>query len=169
MVKHSGSWIGLAILAIILAFAMLPTARATSGFQSTTAGPMTFTSDVAPIPCLPEYGIIDVSGHGVFHVNINAAGDGWVTSTVTGTFTFTPTDSNFNPLPPGPGVVSYSGHLTTWFGNEINLQNFVATAILEAQAVGSDGSTVSVHILMHVTVTPSGTITASPSNLVCGS
>jgi hypothetical protein len=152
------SLVGLAALATILAIAMLPAARATSGFQFTVAGSESFSGMPVVLPCVGESGTVSASGNGVFHVNVNNAGDGWVTFTFAGKFTF---------VPDSPGTVGFSGTVTVWDGANFNLNNFAGTMILEIQATGTDGSTLSAHLLMSVTFSPSGTMTASPVNVVC--
>jgi len=142
----------------MLAIGMLPAARASAGFQLTIGGPQSFTDMPVTLPCVGESGLASGTGHGVFHVNFNKAGDGWFTFTFTGTFTF---------VASSPGTVNYAGQVTAWDGQNFNLQNFAGTAILEISAIGSDGSTLTAHVLMSVTFSPSGTMTASPVNAVC--
>jgi hypothetical protein len=85
----------------------------------------------------------------VFHVTINKAGDFWGTSTQEGTFTL---------VTSGSPVVTYTGHLTGWFGESINNQNFVLHSTFNVTATGSDGSRVSLHMVMHWSTSASGMV-----------
>jgi len=91
----------------------------------------------------------------IFHITINTAGDVWATNTIEGTFT----------LNADTGV-TYTGHLEGWFGESMNNQNFVFHDNFNVTATGSDGSTVSFHMVMHLSVSASG-IVVTFANLTC--
>jgi hypothetical protein len=86
----------------------------------------------------------------VFHITINKAGDLWATSTEEGTFT----------LVTAPPVVTFMGHLTGWFGESINNKNVVFHSTFNVTATGSDGTHVSLHVLMHFSTSASGMVVA---------
>lgn len=98
-------------------------------------------------PCTGAAGSLTITYNGVAHVNFLTsgvgAGTGWVTFTATGEFVFTPTD---------PSQPSFTGDFTVWDGASFNLQNFAATNILVVHGTGSDGSTLTFHDVMHITV-----------------
>lgn len=85
---------------------------------------------------------------GVFHVTSFADGR----FHVTGTFRH-----NFSWVQNG---VTYTGHVTGWFGENANSKNFTETFTLAGQGKGSDGSKVSVKALAHMTVNANGDVVA---------
>lgn len=93
-------------------------------------------------------GTLYATGNAVFHITINAAGDEWVTSTQESWFT----------LVPDTGAVTYSGHFATWFGASLNRNNGVLHDVFNIQATGSDGSTLSLHIVDHLSVSANGQV-----------
>lgn len=108
-------------------------------------------------PCTGVLGTVALTYNGVFHVAVNRNGD-WVTGTQTGTFVFTPVDTT---------QPSYAGHFTTWFGGSDNRQNAVEHSTFTVHGVGSDGSTLTFHDTMHVSVSASG-VTVSFDKPSCG-
>ncbi len=112
-----------------------------------------------PSLCGTGNGTVTVTFNGVFHVTfLNSgvgAGTGWGTFTNTGTFVFTPFD---------PTLPTFTGKLTGWDGFSFNLNNFAATGIFVVHATGSDGSTITFHDVMHITVI--GPLTSSPNIVV---
>jgi hypothetical protein len=102
----------------------------------------------------------DATGNTVFHITFFTGSDEyWVTGTETGTVTLV--DSN---------NVTYTGHLTTWFGSNWNRQNQNNTFTFTIKLVGSDGSTITAHEVQHFTMNANGDITSSFDNarLTCG-
>ena len=99
----------------------------------------------SPNPCTGVFGTVDLTFNGVAHVTFLTsgvgAGTGWATFTATGSLTVTQTN----------GVV-FTGNFTAWDGQNMNLNNFAATSILVIHATGSDGSSLSFHEVLHLTV-----------------
>lgn len=85
----------------------------------------------------------------VFHITINKADDVWATSTEQGTFTL---------VSSGSPVVTFTGHITGWFGESVNNQNFVFHSTFNVTGTGSDGSHVSLHMVMHWSTSASGMV-----------
>ena len=83
----------------------------------------------------------------IFHINVNGASDVWVTQTQTGSVSFVPTNG---------AQPSYSGHLTVWFGASLNKSNFVFHDTFNATLTGTDGSTITFHMVDHVSVSATG-------------
>ncbi len=116
-------------------------------------------------PCpAPTPGAVFVKGlgNGIFHSNVNAADDWWVTSTFAGSadvFAVT-LDANGNPIldtngNPILGALLASGHQMQWFGNSLNANNFVAhdTGNLTVTTVGTPAQTFDLHFADHVSST----------------
>jgi hypothetical protein len=82
--------------------------------------------------------------------------------------TFTEED-NFSATDNSTGV-TYTGHATDWDNFNMNEQNANATFTFSAHATGSDGSTISIHEVAHITMLPGGTISVSfdKPSLTCG-
>jgi hypothetical protein len=78
---------------------------------------------------------------------------------ITGTFTGTVT-----AVPEDPSLPTYTGHFTTWFGENSNQKTFNDTDTFTVILTGNDGSTVKFHDTFHVTVNAK----ASPRNCVDG-
>jgi hypothetical protein len=70
----------------------------------------------------------------------------------TGTVTFVPDD---------PSQPSFTGHLTERFGESVSTSNATITVADNNVLHGSDGSLGKRHILSHLTVNASGTVTSS--------
>jgi len=99
-------------------------------------------------PCSFVPGILTFDyTNSIFHVNVNGASDVWVTQTQTGSITFVPT----NALQP-----SYAGHITIWFGASLNKNNFVFHDTFNATLRGTDGSTITFHMVDHMSVSATG-------------
>lgn len=86
------------------------------------------------------------------------AGDFHVIGSETGDGVLTPTD---------PTLPSYSGHFTSRFDNNGNLNNGTFTNLLIIHATGSDGSRLDFHMVQHVSVSATG-VTTSFDTLSCG-
>jgi hypothetical protein len=82
-------------------------------------------------PCTGDTGTVDLTYNGVAHATFltsgNVAGTGHATFTGTGDFVFTPDN---------PTGVTYTGHLTSWDGENANLQNYASTATFIVHATG---------------------------------
>lgn len=124
-----------------------------------TQPPQVFPS---PNPCNGDTGTITITtARSVFHVNVNGAGDVWATGTSTGTISFTPDD---------PSQPSAGGHTTSWFGVELNNRNSVMTDTFESTLRSTDGHTITVNGVDHVTLNANGTVTSKFSmngNPIC--
>ena len=116
------------------------------------------------IPCGPYAGAlatVTITYNGVLNVtgltSGNGAGTFWATGTQTGTFVAVPADSS---LP------TYTGHTTSWFGDNNNLQNGSETSTFSIHAIGTDGSSFTFHEVQHLSVSASG-VTTSFDKPVC--
>ena len=118
-------------------------------------------------PCSGAAGTVTTTFNGVVHLTFLTAGigagTGWGTFTNTGDFILVPID---------PSQPTFTGHFTVWDGFSFNLQNFAATGILVIHGTGSDGSTLTFHDVMHVTVldptSSTPTIVVSFDKPTCG-
>jgi hypothetical protein len=96
----------------------------------------------------------------VFHVNVNGAGDIWLTQTLTGSVSAIPLD---------PTQPSYYGHITVWFGASMNKANFVFHDTFNATLTGTDGSTITLHLVDHVSANANGIVNSfSLGGFTCG-
>jgi hypothetical protein len=110
------------------------------------------------IPCGPYAGApatVTITYNGVLNVTGLTSGKGagtfWATGTQTGVFAAIPADSS---------VPIYTGHTTTWFGDNNNLQNGSETSTFSIHAIGSDGSSFTFHEVQHLSVSASGVMTS---------
>lgn len=110
------------------------------------------------IPCGPNAPMpasITLTYNDVFNATELTSGVGagtfWVTGTQTGTF---------NAIPYDPASPTYSGHFTTWFGDNNNLRNGSETSTFTIHATGSNGSSFTFHDVAHVSVSASGITTS---------
>jgi hypothetical protein len=102
-------------------------------------------------PCTGATGTQTDTFKGVTHVTVLPDGSFHETTTVTTPFTFVPND---------PSQPTYTGKQTFWAGANLNSQNnFTATATFSAHAKGSDGSRITLHLVVHVTLHADGTVT----------
>lgn len=112
--------------------------------------------------CTGETGTVELTYNGVAHATFltsgNVAGTGHATFTATGDFVFTPDD---------PTGVTIMGHVTTWDGENVNLQAYAATVTFIGHGTGSDGSTLTYHDVAHFSVSASG-VTISFDKPTCG-
>jgi hypothetical protein len=96
----------------------------------------------------------------IFHITVNGAGDVWVTQTLTGSASAVP----FDPLQP-----SYYGHITIWFGASLNKNNSVFHDTFNATLTGTDGSTITAHMVDHMSTSASGMVNSfSLGGFTCG-
>ena len=138
----------LAAMALVLGFA--GTAAAGDTFtQTINQHNVTITASI-PIGCGGPTLTYTATGNSVQHINVNGAGDFWITTTFEGTGTLT------------TGGQTYTGHLIDWFGLEDNNQNGVVHATFNF--VG-DGLTV--HGAFDTTTNANGTVTADHFNVSC--
>ena len=104
------------------------------------------------VPCVdpmtgPPTGMLTITSNSVFHVNVNQAGDLWITGTSEGSV-------GFVAFP--PRTTSYTGHFASWFGVSLNRNNAVVHDTFNLHITGSDGSTVSAHFITHMSMSASG-------------
>lgn len=140
----------LVVLVVLAATVVLATPASAAGATSQTFnfhGPFTMTVGAL---CNAPAGTLSGTENVVMHTTVNAAGDFWLTTTQEASFSFVPAIAG-NP--------TYAGHLTVWFGVSANSptqgvlhDNFNITAR------GSDGSTLNIHLVDHVSVSASGQV-----------
>lgn len=142
-----------------------PTPNGASGGAGCTITAKGLTFDLGPsiqfgCPNVPS-GEVLATVNAIFHVNINAAGDNWTTSTLSGPFMIVAGNTSLA-----------SGHLETWFGQENNLSNSVGNAIFNLTGTNlATGQGFRVHLEQHAFFDPiTGQIllTGSHFNLSCG-
>ena len=95
---------------------------------------------------------IQGTGNGIEHAVINNNLDGWFTSTFEGTVTVVPGTFGSTGFTPDPNVPAYTGHLLTWFGGSLNNRNFVAHDTVSFSGTAADGTTLSLHLVDHQSV-----------------
>ena len=135
--RQAFALLGLAVLLLVLpaspAFAQAMT------FTTTSTGTHT---DPASNPCTGDPGTFTITYTGVFHITQNAAGGIRTTGTLTGTFVFDTTD---------PARPDYTGRFTQTFGDNSNPNNELATSTFRVSGTGTDGSTVDLLMVAHIT------------------
>lgn len=98
----------------------------------------------------------------VFHVTFfpNGGAEAWGTSTEEDSFTGVDETSG----------VTYRGHVMLWFNFNFNQQNSNFTFTTAIHATGSDGSTITIHEVGHLTFVPDGSVSVSfdQPSLTCG-
>lgn len=138
---------------VFLSVLLFPASSAFAGGNGATSFTQTFHNAsqtiVDVIPCRGIPAAITLTYNGVFHININKAGDFWVTGTMTGDFVAVPFDAT---------QPTFSGHFTTWFGESDNKQNFVDHSTFIVHGTGSDGSTIKFHDTAHVSANANGAV-----------
>lgn len=98
-------------------------------------------------PCVPPLAAGTITNiNAVFHLTVNKAGDAWATGTIEGDATVTDPSSG----------VTYTGHVSQWFGAEANNRNFVQHETLNGNLTGSDGSTLAIHVSLGFGISASG-------------
>jgi hypothetical protein len=124
------------------------------------------------------------TGNGVFHINIDKAGDEWVSNTWTGsaTVTFYPpssvsiiTDSDGNVVwsqITGPPDQVITGRNTQWFGASFNNRDSVMDFTFSFQGTDQSGNPITVHNEQHQQwlpgADPYGPPSASHVRFTCG-
>ena len=103
-------------------------------------------------PCTGDTGTLTIlTRRSMFHVTVNGAGDVWVTGSQNGTVTFTPDN---------PSAPSGSGPWASWFGGSQNNRSSVMHDTFHAEIQLTNGQKVSVHMVDHVTINGTGTVTS---------
>ncbi len=148
----------LIVLVLTIAFVMPVSQAFASGATSYTETYHNATDSFGQyISCINSPATVYITYNGVLHFTVNKAGDFWGTGTQTGTVVAVPLDSS---LP------TYTGHFTTWFGENDNLQNGTQTSTFSVHATGSDGSSLDFHEVEHISSSASGA-TISFDKLSC--
>jgi hypothetical protein len=115
-----------------------PNCSETSHF---TSPPVTFS---APDPCTSTLVTVTINDdHSVFHVNVDGAGDVWLTGTDGGTVSVS-------------GPPDGSGTWTSWFGASLNNKSAAFTSTFNQHIQLSDGTSVAMRDIAHTTFTPNG-------------
>lgn len=97
----------------------------------------------------------------VTHDSTNSAGGATTSAHVTGTAVLTPTYDQSLP--------TYTGHIGEHDVSNVTPGGTTTMTVTENQrARGSDGSVAQLHLLIHETINPDGTITSSTYVLNCG-
>ena len=147
----------LVVFAVLAATVVLAAPASAAGATSVTTN---LHGTFPPMPVTPLCGAPGgtLFGHGnaVMHVNINSAGDSWFTATLEEWFT----------LIPDSGNVTYAGHYAIWFGASFNNRNIVTHDTFNIKATGSDGSTLSIHLVDHMSISASGEVNSF--SITCG-
>ncbi len=133
--------------------------------------------DAPPLPAgcwaTPDVAIVSTSGNAIQHVTVNKAGDFWFTSTFTGDAAVYPVvqpvqfDQNDNVVVDTSGAPLYSGHLTTWFGEEDNKQNGVTHATVSFHGSAADGTSVNLNGHIQYATNANGDPTAQAAQVTC--
>jgi hypothetical protein len=155
-------FLGLAALTLVSSFALIPAANATSApncnsFNCNLQGVTLDLGPPGPFPCPPNQGVapstdLFVTGNMQVHSSANHFHE-----TIEGIWTVTLANG-----------VSYSGHIATSFGGNFNANgNAESINTLNLNGAGSDGSSVSFSMVMHITILPDGTITSIVNNTMC--
>jgi hypothetical protein len=122
----------------------------------------------ADCPVSLPIAFVPTKGNAIQHDTENSTGF-WFTSTVTAQvdlFEGTIIDEEDDVAPVGDAL--YTGHLTTWFGEEDNNQNGVTHSTVNFQGTSlSDGSHLRIHGNFDFTMNANGDITANPINVSC--
>lgn len=99
-------------------------------------------------PCTGDPGLLAMSiTHSVFHINVNGAGDLWITGTTNGGTSFVPDDST---KPSG------TGNWTAWFGGSLNKYSSVQHDTFHLDIHFTNGQTATFHMVDHSSITPGG-------------
>lgn len=151
--------------------ALLAAPLLTIGALSATAdgnGATTFTDtehDVAVVvdfvnPCTGDAGVVTAVENQVFHGTLNKNGShgSWSQGNIEGKATFTPTD---------PSKVTYTGHFSATFGDQISQGDGIEHSTFTINATGSDGSHLVFHDNAKAALNADGTVTVSFDHLFC--
>lgn len=99
-------------------------------------------------PCTGDPGMLTIyTKQSMLHLNVNNAGDIWITSTQNGTATFVPDDSSL-PV--------WNGTWTSWFGGSLNRSNAVIHDTFSSRVHDGLGDTITQHMVDHLSFSASG-------------
>lgn len=134
----------------------------TPNCTQTVFAPVPPMSSPSANPCDPtDTGIFTlVTRQNVFHINVNGAGDLWITNTQNGTATFDSTS----------GGASGQGNWAAWFGGSFNNKNLVLHSTFNVTIHVANGQTVTSHETAHMMILPSGLpgVTFDKPTFSCG-
>ena len=140
----------LAYGAVLALLAILFTPMAALAQATTTTNHFSFSFSHPDVnPCTGAPGTLTENLKGVTHVTELPNGKVRDATTVTETFTFVPND---------PSQPTYTGKATFRNGENFNTKTFTATFGGHINARGSDGSSITEHVVGHITVHPRGTV-----------
>lgn len=113
-------------------------------------------------PCTGDPGVVTAVENQVFHGTLNKNGShgSWLTGNIEGTATFVPTD---------PSKVTYTGHFTATFGDQLSHGDGIEHSTFQINATGSDGSHLVFHDNAKAVLNADGTVTVSFDHLFCQS
>ncbi len=147
---------------LVLSVLVVPVSSVFAGGNGAQSYTQTFhnvtDSFVQPLTCLNSDAAITITYNGVFHYNVDKAGDFWGTGTQTGSVVAVPLD---------PTLPTYTGHFTDWFGISENNKNLVQTSTFSVIATGSDGSTIKINETTHLSTNANGQLVVSFDKPVC--
>jgi hypothetical protein len=130
----------------------------------------------SPLPCPGPVGsgwvLIDATGNGVQHMNVNAAQDFWFTTTLAGPATIQPiniTSPIPNPVPQNwvppswtPNGPPFFGQLQQWFGVQGNRSNFSSSFTINFSGATAAGQSLAFHFNTHMNSTGASPFTLNP-------
>ena len=150
------------------------TAHYTDDVEFLTGPPPGPVSTSCPSFITDEVSLLVASGHGVEHITVNKAQDGWFTQTFTGSGSITvyplssvvlDSDGNVTAItgPPDPDVPVYTGKVTEWFGGSFNNKTSVVHGTQNFDLSAPGDQTLSVHARFHALWTPGTDPNGPPS------
>ncbi len=156
-----------AVAAVLGIVSALGAGAASPGTASVTQhGDFTVSMPVIN-PCTGSLILLTLNTESVFHMT-------YFTAPGANEFWFTGTDVDTASTSPDPANgVTYSGHGADWFGGSLNQNNTVMGSTFNLQLTGTDGSRISAHFLMHITVASFGpppvvTSSINVARVTCG-
>jgi hypothetical protein len=136
-------------------------AQAASGFTSTTH--INILTDNIPVTCAGPFTgatVVNATGNGVVHFNVNGAGDSWFTTTFEGQGTIVQTAG------PQAGEV-FQGHLMDWVGAASNLNNSLFHATFNFDGTNAAGQSLRMHAEAQFTVNTDGSMHLTRLDVSC--
>lgn len=131
-------------------------------------------------PPLPEgcwanetLAIMSTNGNAIQHFTVNKASDFWFTTTYAGDAAVYPVaqpisyDANGDVVLDTSGPALYTGHLTTWFGEEDNKQNGVMHSTASFHGTDAAGNAVSLNAHLQFGTNAMGQPTAQVASATC--
>ncbi len=131
-----------AVSFLLLSVLIASPARAAAATTTIHVKDATMTFPAAN-PCTGANATVTITVNGVFHVTMISTSRSHVAGTETGSFVLAPVD---------PAQPTYTGHITTRFGANVDPDRMVLTSTFDIHGAGSDGSTLRFHDVLHVTL-----------------